>query len=304
VGGFAEAASHHAALAFTCEHLESQEDAMTQTNTLNSVFGEGYSGAAPDNYQRYFVPAIGGPFAADLIEDAALLPGERVLDVACGTGVVARLAADRVGPGGAVAALDVNPAMLATARSIPSSGADIRWYETPAEAMPLPDHTFDVVFCQLGLQFIADKKTAMREMRRVLAPGGRVLVSAPPPSAFFDVLDQALARHAGAEAAAFVRTVFSLGAPGTIEHLFREAGFESVAVRTYTKSLRLPAARDFLWQYVHCTPLAGMLTHLDADRIAALEEDVVRGWQPWSDGDGLRCEQGMHVGRARAPQQG
>jgi ubiquinone/menaquinone biosynthesis C-methylase UbiE len=271
---------------------------MTSTNTIHSVYGQAYGGTAPDNYQRYFVPAIGGPFAADLIEDAALSPAERVLDVACGTGVVARLAAERVGPSGMLAALDVNPAMLSAARSIPSSGAAIQWYEASAEAMPLPDGAFDVVLCQLGLQFVADKTAALREMRRVLVPGGRVLVSVPPPNAFFEVLDEALARHVGDEAAGFVRMVFSLSAPATIERLFRDAEFHDVTVRTYTKPLRLPVARDFLWQYVHCTPLTGMLSNVDAARIAALEREVVRGWQPWSDDGGMRCEQGMNVAKA------
>src|SRR6185295_4611055 len=111
---------------------------MTTTSSSDSVYGRTYGGTAPENYQRYFVPAIGGPFAADLIAEAALRAGERVLDVACGTGVVARLAAERVGPSGSVAAVDLNPAMLAVARSIASAGAAIRYYETTAESIPLP----------------------------------------------------------------------------------------------------------------------------------------------------------------------
>ncbi len=98
------------------------------TTTSDSVYGKTYGGSAPENYQRYFVPVIGGPFAADLVADAALRAGERVLDVACGTGIVARLAAERVGPSGEVAALDLNPAMLSVARSVPATGAAIRWY--------------------------------------------------------------------------------------------------------------------------------------------------------------------------------
>jgi ubiquinone/menaquinone biosynthesis C-methylase UbiE len=271
---------------------------MTTTGATHSVYGQTYGGTAPENYQRYFVPVIGGPFAADLVAEAALHPGERVLDVACGTGVVARLAADGVGPSGSVAALDLNPAMLSVARSIASSGAAIRWYESSAESIPLPDDSFDVVFCQLGLQFVADQIGALREMRRVLAPGGRVLVSTPPPNAFFDMLDDAFARHVGSEAAGFVRIVFTLNDPATIERLFREAGFEDVTVRTYAKRLRLPVAREFLWQYVHCTPLTAMLANLDAAHIAALEDDVVNRWRSWSDGGGMTYEQGMNVAKA------
>src|SRR5687767_5758686 len=170
------------------------------TTTSDSVYGKAYGGSAPENYQRYFVPVLGGPFAEDLINEAALRPGERVLDIACGTGVVARLAAERVVPNGTVAALDLNPALLSVARSVPSTGAAIHWYETSAESIPLPDDAFDVVLCQLGLQFVADKGAALREMRRVLAPGGRVLVTTPPPNAFFDVLDEAMTRHVGSDA--------------------------------------------------------------------------------------------------------
>lgn len=269
------------------------------TTTTGSVYGKAYGGSAPENYQRYFVPVIGGPFAEDLIVEAALRPGERVLDVACGTGVVARLSAEGVGPSGTVAALDLNPAMLSVARSVPSTGAAIRWYETTAESIPLPDDAFDVVLCQLGLQFVADKSAALREMRRVLAPGGRAFVTTPPPNAFFDVLDEAITRHVGSEAGAFVRMVFSLKDPAIIDRLFRDAGLADVSVRTYAKDLRLPEAREFLWQYVHSTPLTSMLASLDAARIAALEREVVDRWAQWSDADGMKYEQGMNVSKAR-----
>lgn len=271
---------------------------MTARSTTHSVYGQTYGGTAPENYQRYFVPAIGGPFAAHLVAEAELEAGERVLDVACGTGVVARLAAEAVGPGGSVAALDLNPAMLSVARSIVSSGAAIQWHESGAESMSLPDDGFDVVFCQLGLQFVTDKIAALREMRRVLAPGGRVLVSAPPASALFDVLGGALERHVGSQAAGFVRMVFSLGDPALLERLFREAGFDDVTVHTYATPLRLPPAREFLWQYVHSTPLTAMLASLDRAHITALEEDVVNRWRPWSDGGGMTYEQGMNVATA------
>jgi hypothetical protein len=136
-------------------------------------------------------------------------------------------------------------------------------------------------------------------MRRGLAPGGRVLVTTPPPNAFFDALDEAMTRHAGSDAGAFVRMVFSLNDPAIIERLFHDAGFADVTVRTYGKELRLPAARDFLWQYVHCTPLAGMLASVDGARVAALERDVVGRWARWSDAAGMKYEQRMNVAQAR-----
>jgi SAM-dependent methyltransferase len=171
---------------------------MPATRTIEQPYGQAYGGNAAENYERFFVPAIGEPFARDMIEAAALQPGERVLDVACGTGIVTRLAAERVAPNGIIAGLDVNPAMLAVARTlVTSSRTPVRWYETSAEAMPLPDAAFDVVLCQLGLMFMADKGAALREMRRVLAPGGRALISVPVPTAFFTALDEAIERHIG-----------------------------------------------------------------------------------------------------------
>ena len=143
------------------------------TTARQPAFGKTFGGNAAENYERYFVPAIGRPLATDLVAAAALQAGERVLDVACGTGVVTRLAAEQVGPGGSVAGADLTANMLEVARSAAPPKSGIQWYETSAEAMPLPDHAFDVVFCQLGLQFVADKAAAAREMHRVLVPGGR-----------------------------------------------------------------------------------------------------------------------------------
>lgn len=250
-------------------------------------------GANPaENYQRFFVPQIGAPVAADLLEAACLQPGERVLDVACGTGVVTRLAAERIGSAGAVAGLDVNPAMLAVARR--ESPPGVRWYEASAESMPLPDASFDVVLCQMGLQFVADKPAALREMRRVLAPGGRALVNVPGPApALFDIMAQALGREMGPEAAGFVRAVFSLHDAGELEGLLREAGFSRADARSAPKALRVSAPREFLWQYIHSTPLSPAVMGAAEAKRAALESEVVARWQPFAADGGMRFEVGM-----------
>ena len=133
------------------------------------------------------------------------------MDVACGTGVVARLASQQVGATGTVAGLDVNPGMLAVARSATPTGMLIEWHEANAEAMLIPDASFDVVLCQMGLQFMPDKHAALREVRRVLVRGGRLILNVPGPTPrLFSILGEALARHIGAEASGFVNQVFSL----------------------------------------------------------------------------------------------
>jgi ubiquinone/menaquinone biosynthesis C-methylase UbiE len=253
-----------------------------------------------ESYERYFVPCIARPFAENLVASAALRPGERVLDVACGTGVVARLAAQHVGAGGEVAGLDVDPGMLAVARATAAAeGATIRWYETGADSIPLPDNAFDAVLCQLSFQFMADKVAALREMRRVLAPGGRLLVSVPPSAPLFEAFDEALGKHAGEDAAGFVRAVFSLHDPDRVRELFREAGFDDVAVKLEKKTLRLPPAREFLWQYVHSTPLVGPMEKLREGRKEALEHDLEKRWQPWARNGSITYEQPMIVATGR-----
>src|SRR5262245_42240190 len=127
-----------------------------------------YGGNAAEIYEHHMVPAIFGPWAEDLLGLAVPQAGERVLDVACGTGVVARLAAQSVGPSGTVVRLDLNPGMLMVARTLrlPPS-AQIEWREGNVSAISLPDGAVDLVLCQQGLQFFPDRPGALREMRRV-----------------------------------------------------------------------------------------------------------------------------------------
>lgn len=253
-----------------------------------------YRGTAAENYQRYFVPHIGGPVAADLIEAARPEPGESVLDVACGTGVVTRLAAEMVGSRGSVTGLDVNPGMLAVARAETPSEMSVDWHEATAEAMPFADETFDVVLCQMSLQFIPDKAAALGEMRRVLKPGGRVYVTVPGPKPeVFRIMGEGFTRHLDPDAAGFVDLVFSMHDAGAIERLMRDAGFRQVEVRTRPKDLRLPAPQDFLWQYVHSTPMTNVAAAADRGTLEALERDVCQQWQAFTEDGALVTQVGM-----------
>ncbi|OHV72675.1 class I SAM-dependent methyltransferase [Ensifer sp. LCM 4579] len=246
------------------------------------IFGKSYGGSPAENYQRFFVPSIGAPAADDLIGVAGLRAGERVLDVACGTGVVTRLAAQSVGAGGAVAGLDVNPGMLTVARLQTPPDISIDWHEASAEAMPLPDEAFDVVFCQMGLQFVPDKQAALREMRRVLDTGGRAFVSVPGPTPpMFAIMKDALARHIDPKAAFLVDLVFSMHDVDELTELMRDAGFRDVDVQARPKTLRLPAPADFLWQYIHSTPLAEAVAQVSRAKRDALERDVCGRWQEY-----------------------
>ena len=132
-----------------------------------------FVGSVPENYERYLVASIFAAWADDLVEVAALQPSERVLDIACGTGIVARTAARKLGSGGRVVGLDLSAPMLAVARTAATAeGMTVEWREGSAAKLPLPDGAFDIVFCQQGLQFFPDRPAALREMFRVLSPRG------------------------------------------------------------------------------------------------------------------------------------
>jgi len=262
------------------------EEGSTVSKSTTVSFSR-YGGSAPENYERYFVPAIGLPFATSCLNAAGLRRDERVLDIACGTGVVTRLAAERVGPDGAVTGLDLNPGMLTVARSVPSSGASIEWREANAESLPLPDGAFDVVVSSLGLQFVPNRSAALREMRRVLVADGRLAIATVGPTPpLFATLEQALARHVNPETTTFMKIVFSLHEPIDLEKLASGAGFRDVEVRSEKLTLRFPGAAEFLWQYVHSTPLAAAVAAIDDAGRAALERDFVSGSRSFMNDDG------------------
>jgi ubiquinone/menaquinone biosynthesis C-methylase UbiE len=255
-------------------------------------FDQSFRASAPENYQRFFVPVIGAPLAEDLLREAALVERERVLDVGCGTGVVTRLAAARVGREGRVVGLDINPGMLAVARSVTPAEDGIEWYEESAEVLPFADRSFDVILCQLSLQFMPDRSRAMAEMHRVLVPGGRLVLNVPGPAdVLFETLADAMEHHVAPEAATFVRTVFAMHEEPAIEDLLKQAGFRDVEAHAYTSELELPPAEDFLWQYIGSTPLGNAVERVSDEARAALADEVLEVWRHHEDGDRLPYHQ-------------
>ena len=197
-------------------------------------------------YEALFVPALFQEWAPRLVAAAGIERGERVLDVACGTGVLAREAATRVGPRGFVAGLDPNPGMLAVAERL---APRIEWRQGSAEALPYDDGAFDAVVSQFGLMFFTDRAQALREMLRVLAPEGRMAVAVwdevehtPAYAALVDLLD----RRAGSRAADALRAPFALGRRDELMALLESAGAPSPAITTHRGTARFPAVRTLV----------------------------------------------------------
>jgi SAM-dependent methyltransferase len=168
--------------------------------------------------------------------------------------------------------------MIAVAR-LAASDPSIEWHEANAESIPLPDSSFDVVVCSLGLQFVTNQEAALQEMHRLVAPGGRIAVGTVAPTPVFEILEQALARHLNPTVAAFTGQVFSLDDPDALRELLAEARFTDVQVTSKPLTLTLPGPSEFLWQYAHSTPLAAAVAELGESARTALERDVVAAWQ-------------------------
>ncbi len=229
--------------------------------------GQVVSGAA-EVYDRYFLPAIFEQWAPRVCDAAGIREGDTVLDVACGTGVVAREARERVGSDGEVIGVDLNPGMLAIAlRHEPSE----QWVEAPAERLPFAADRFDAVLCQFGLMFFADKVAALREMRRVARPGAGIVVAVwaaldqgPGSAALAELVEEFLGR----ESADALRAPSVLGDTDALRQLFEQAGL-SASVTTEQGTTRFDSAEDWINAEIMGWTLADRVSRAEIDRLLA-----------------------------------
>jgi ubiquinone/menaquinone biosynthesis C-methylase UbiE len=251
--------------------------------------------SVPAPYERVMVPAVFGPWAKELLDTVVLPAGTRVLDIACGTGIVARLAATQIGPSGRVVGLDTNEAMLAVARAQPQpTGAQIEWQQGDATRLPFPDVEFGTVLCQQGLQYMPDRPAALREMKRVLAPGGRLGLSVFSQSVGYEIFERTAAQFVGEKAAAIMREGFALADLGELSELFRTAQFSTVQVHTKTLPARFASARDFI-DYQLGGRLAGAVSTLSDETRAELIAALLKAFEPYISSDGLAFPMDAHV---------
>ncbi|MEM7113022.1 MAG: methyltransferase domain-containing protein [Chloroflexota bacterium] len=239
--------------------------------------------SAAEVYEQFFLPALFQQWAAPVVAAAKIGPGQRVLDVACGTGVVTRLVAEQVGVAGDVVGLDVNAGMLAVARA---KAPHIDWREGQAERLPFADNSFDAVVSQFGLMFFNDRTRAIQEMMRVLQPGGMLAV------VVWDSLDNTpgymavvhlLRRLFGEEAAGGLRMPYVLGETAVLRQIFRDAGYPSAAIATYSGKARFPSIESWMYTDIRGWTLAD---RIDDEQYAELLAEAEVELRPFLNSDG------------------
>jgi SAM-dependent methyltransferase len=237
---------------------------------------------AAETYEAAFVPAFFAQWAPILCDAAAVGSGQQILDVACGTGIVARTAASRVGAINVVG-VDLNEAMLKVARRV---CPDVRWQQGDAGALPLPDASFDAVLCQMALMFFPDRAGALREMRRVAAPDGTVAILVPSSldsqPAYGPFVDMA-ASCAGPEARSLLSTYFACGDLGELTGLFEHTDLAVTATATHRGTAHFPSVDALVDTEVAGTPLG---ERISADVHEQIREGARRVLGPFTTPDG------------------
>lgn len=227
---------------------------------------------AAELYEREYVPTVARPMAYGLMSEAQPRSHEQVLDVACGTGIAARIAAEAVIDLGNVTGLDTSPMMLEVAAAHAPAG--INWVQGSAEDIPLPDDSFTLVLCLQGLQHFGNRPRALAEIRRVLAPGGRFASLTPgPTSPLMQAMADALGEHVGPAASGYIDRVSELGDPAAVASLFDAAGFHGVRTTKSHVALTVPPPLHTFDLYVAATPLAPMVAALDEAHREQLRQD-------------------------------
>jgi SAM-dependent methyltransferase len=252
---------------------------------------------AAEARERHLEP-IFGPWAQEVVDGAAICPGEHLLDVGCGTGPATRIAAGHLSISGRIVGLDIDPVRLALARKLAEqANLDIEWFEGSALDLPFEEDAFDVVLCCLTLQFLPDRKQGLMEIRRVLKPGGRLVASVwrsvehcPGYHAFSEAMSKASDKEPEP------MPPFSLGDADELRALATEAGFTDVRVRKERKYSRFASASEFVDAIAAgAATTRRALEEFDLNTRKSIGARVAASLEKYLDGEGLALPMEAHI---------
>ena len=232
-----------------------------------------FAGSIPENYNRYMVPLIFEPFAADLARRAASLSPSAVLETAAGTGVVTRALAAKLPAGASYVVTDFNQPMLDYAASQQGPDRRIQWHQADAQALPFEDGAFDLVCCQFGAMFFPDRSSAYREAKRVLRPGGHFLFNVwdrLEENVLANDVTNALAELFPNDPPLFLaRTPYGYHDTTLIRRELEDAGFARVVIEMKAEQSRASSPRIPAIAYCQGTPLRNEIEARDAAKLDA-----------------------------------
>ncbi|MCG6558471.1 methyltransferase domain-containing protein [Ruegeria sp. 1NDH52C] len=253
------------------------------------------AGEGPKIYEEVMVPLWFGRWAEALIDQLSLRSSERVLDVACGTGVTTRLTKTKVGPGGKVDGLDINAPMLAQAKEL-AGDLDIAWIESDVCDIDLPSESYDVILSQHGYHYFPDKPQALREFLRLLAPGGRLGFSIwDGHSPYTSAICAAVEHHISSEIARKQRSQRETPSANELKSQMSAQGFSDVVVYRQELMIDVPPASEFVPLHLRSMPIAAAFTELPEDAQNALINEVAESLADYVQGNRLVYPDAVHV---------
>ncbi len=261
------------------------------------------SGNAAELYEQFLVPTIFVPWAQHLLSKSPPQTGQNILDVACGTGIVARMAKARVGSTGRVVGADLNAGMLQVAKAVANDSL-IEWIESDVADTPLENECFNTAYCQQGLQFFPDKVGALKEIARLLHPNGlcfAVVAQSLDQNPLMRSQVDALTKHVGADAANGIRSVCGLADGDEIAGLFEQAGYVDVNFDKVDLTLTHSEGRAFVQNGILSTPVAGIISDWSETARNALIDDILTGFGEFYNGTSLTFPHVSSVVSGRKP---
>lgn len=253
-------------------------------------------------YEGHMVPALFLRWGEALVEQMAVAPGDRVLDIACGSGAVTRVLARAVAPGGSVVGVDLSPVMLGLAEGLGLDG--VEFHEGDATSLPVEDGGFDVAVCQQGLQFFPDRAASLAEMHRALKPGGRVGIScwrAVDDQPFFKNFDDAV-EAVGLKPGTVPNVPLSFPDAGALQEAVEAAGFTDVQVERQERASVWPDYPAYIRLFIQAPPFSAIFAGADDDTVTRFVDELLNRLEPYRTENGHEIPWASNVATARRPE--